>query len=102
MQRTEPLVKRYADTSIVTFKVAMMKVVGIISRTGENFSLKAKFFKFFSKFKNEESYYVSLAATQVDDLGPADVLICCFDEIQFGEFNSDLELKFFNVFKLLL
>ena len=38
----------------------------------------------FSKFRNEESYYVSLAASQDDDLGPADLLICCFDEIQFG------------------
>ena len=38
----------------------------------------------FAKFRNEESYYVSLAASQDDDLGPADVLICCFDEIQFG------------------
>ena len=38
----------------------------------------------FSKFRNEESYYVSLAYTQDDSLGPADVMICCFDKIQFG------------------
>ena len=38
----------------------------------------------FLEFKSEESYYVSLAYTQDDSLGPADVMICCCDEIQFG------------------
>ena len=38
----------------------------------------------FLESRNEESYYVSLAYTQDDNLGPADVMICCCDEIQFG------------------
>jgi hypothetical protein len=38
----------------------------------------------FLELKSEESYYVSLAYTQEDSVGPADVIICCCDEIQFG------------------
>lgn len=47
-------------------------------------STKSSLQQLLDKHNFNDEYYISLAATQDDDLGPSDVLVCCEKKILFG------------------